>query len=122
MTPAVAFDNGVYQASAAQLLDLIRRASPEAGTLLVIGHDPAIPELALSLVSATAPVVAGVVRYAAPPAVLPHARKVPHRRRGDLRVHGSLASAKRWVSAADVVRDSPRIDDTAGIGHLYEPR
>ena len=69
VTPAVAFDNGVYQASAAQLLDLIRHASPEAGTLLVIGHDPAIPELALSLVSATPPVVAGVVRYAAPPAV-----------------------------------------------------
>jgi phosphohistidine phosphatase len=69
VTPAVAFDNGAYQASAAQLLDQIRHASPEAGTLLVIGHDPAIPELALSLVSATPPVVAGVVRYAAPPAV-----------------------------------------------------
>ena len=69
VTPAVAFDSGVYQASAVQLLDLIRQAPPEAGTLLVIGHDPAIPELALSLVSGTPPVVARVVGYAAPSAV-----------------------------------------------------
>jgi phosphohistidine phosphatase len=68
-TPAVAFDDGVYQTSAAQLLDLIRHASPAAGTLLVIGHDPAIPELALSLVTATPPVFSGRVRYTAPPAV-----------------------------------------------------
>jgi phosphohistidine phosphatase len=68
--PAVTFDDGVYRASAAQLLDLIRRASPAAGTLLVIGHDPAIPELALSLVTATPPAFAGVIRYTAPPAML----------------------------------------------------
>jgi phosphohistidine phosphatase len=69
VTPAVAFDDGVYQASAPQLLDLIRQAPPGTGTLLVIGHDPAIPELALSLVSATPPIVAGVVSYTAPSAV-----------------------------------------------------
>jgi phosphohistidine phosphatase len=67
-TPAVAFDDTVYQASAAQLLDLIRHASPAVGTLLVIGHDPAIKQLAVSLVSATPPAFAGVVRYTEPSA------------------------------------------------------
>jgi hypothetical protein len=36
----------VYEASAAALLDLIRRESGAAETLLVVGHDPAIPGLA----------------------------------------------------------------------------
>jgi phosphohistidine phosphatase len=51
-TPPVTFDDGVYQGSATQLLDLIRRAGA-AGTLLVVGHDPAIPQLALNLADAT---------------------------------------------------------------------
>jgi len=53
--PPASFDDGVYQGSAVQLLDLIRRANPAAGTLLVVGHDPALPELALAL-AATTPV------------------------------------------------------------------
>lgn len=47
--PPVAFDDRAYQASAAQLLDLIRRTPPETRALLVVGHDPALPELALTL-------------------------------------------------------------------------
>jgi phosphohistidine phosphatase len=54
-TPPVSFDDGVYDASATELLDLIRRAPPTARTLLVVGHDPAIPELALTLASAARP-------------------------------------------------------------------
>jgi phosphohistidine phosphatase len=69
VSPPVVFDDGVFQVSAAHLLDLIRHVSPEVRTLLVIGHDPSLPELALSLVAATPPVFAGVVRYAAPSAV-----------------------------------------------------
>jgi len=48
-SPPVSFDGRVYQASAEQLLDLIRQTSQAVRTLLVVGHDPAIPELALSL-------------------------------------------------------------------------
>jgi len=47
--PPVRFDERVYQASAAQLLALIRREPPAVKTLLVVGHDPAVPGLALAL-------------------------------------------------------------------------
>jgi phosphohistidine phosphatase len=43
------FEDSAYQATAAGLLGLIRQTPPEVATLLVIGHDPAIPELALML-------------------------------------------------------------------------
>jgi len=69
-TPPVSFDDGVYWGSAVQLLDLIRRAPPVARTLLIVGHDPAIPELALTLAAATSPASLRVVSDAAPPAVL----------------------------------------------------
>jgi phosphohistidine phosphatase len=74
VTPPVAFDDGVYQVSAGQLLDLIRHVSAEVRTLLVIGHDPAVPELALSLVAATPSAFAGAIRYTAPSAVLDRMR------------------------------------------------
>ncbi len=53
-TPPVSFDDDLYLGSAVQLLDLIRGAPSAARTLLVVGHDPAVPELALML-AATAP-------------------------------------------------------------------
>lgn len=53
-TPPVSFDHRVYEASAAQLLGLVHRASPAGKTLLIVGHDPAVPELALML-ARTAP-------------------------------------------------------------------
>ncbi len=53
-TPPVSFDDDLYLGSAVQLLDLIRGAPPVARTLLIVGHDPAVPELALML-AATAP-------------------------------------------------------------------
>lgn len=59
--PPVSFDDRVYQASAEQLLELIRRISPETRTLLVVGHDPAVPELAL-LLAAAAPSAGGSAR------------------------------------------------------------
>jgi phosphohistidine phosphatase len=52
--PHVRFDERVYGATAGQLLDLARETPPGAGTLLIVGHDPAMPELALSLASADA--------------------------------------------------------------------
>jgi phosphohistidine phosphatase len=49
----VRFDERVYQASAAQLLALIRREPAAVRTLLVMGHDPAVPGLALILAGAS---------------------------------------------------------------------
>jgi phosphohistidine phosphatase len=52
--PPARFDERVYQASAAQLMDLIRGEPATSVTLLVVGHDPAVPGLALTL-AGTAP-------------------------------------------------------------------
>lgn len=53
-SPPVRRDDRIYRASAAGLLDLIRLAAPATRTLLVVGHDPAVPELALMLASPAA--------------------------------------------------------------------
>jgi phosphohistidine phosphatase len=51
-TPPVTFDARIYEASATDLLALIREVPPATGTLLLIGHNPAIEDLALLLVTA----------------------------------------------------------------------
>ena len=51
--PPVTFDDQVYGGSASQLLNLIRRAGTTR-TLLVVGHDPALPRLAVTLASVPA--------------------------------------------------------------------
>jgi phosphohistidine phosphatase len=48
-TPPVTFDVRIYEAAATDLLALIRAASPATGTLLLIGHNPAMEDLALLL-------------------------------------------------------------------------
>ncbi len=73
-TPPVSFDDGVYQGSAEQLLELIRRAPVAARTLLIVGHDPAIPELALTLAATSRPAHVGAASDAAPPAMLDRMR------------------------------------------------
>jgi phosphohistidine phosphatase len=55
--PPVTFDARIYEAAAADLLALIREVPPGTGTLLLIGHNPAIEDLALLL--AAAPSAAG---------------------------------------------------------------
>jgi phosphohistidine phosphatase len=52
VTPPVTYERGVYEGMVAGLLALIRRTSAAVGTLLVIGHNPAIEELALMLAAA----------------------------------------------------------------------
>jgi phosphohistidine phosphatase len=47
--PAVFFEPDVYEASASSLLDLLRRLPPATGTVLVVGHYPALPDLAVAL-------------------------------------------------------------------------
>jgi phosphohistidine phosphatase len=55
--PVAVFDDRVYAASPAELLDLIRRTPAATRTLLIVGHDPAVPELARSLAAADAEAV-----------------------------------------------------------------
>jgi phosphohistidine phosphatase len=52
-TPPVTFDARIYEGAAMDLLTVVREVSPVTGTLLLIGHNPAIEDLALLL--ATAP-------------------------------------------------------------------
>jgi phosphohistidine phosphatase len=67
--PETICDDRVYEASAAELLELIRGTPAAVRTLLVVGHDPALPELARTL--AEAAVESGVcLPGAADPAVL----------------------------------------------------
>lgn len=47
--PPAAFEPGVYEASTDSLLELVRRLPPAARTVVVVGHGPALPELALML-------------------------------------------------------------------------
>ena len=71
--PPVSFEDRVYEASAAQLLDLARHAPPAVTTLLIVGHDPGIPGLAL-LTGAAAPADGGGESGAVPPAVVDQMR------------------------------------------------
>lgn len=48
-TPKIVFDSGLYGASAQALLTLIGRLPRDSHSALVIGHNPGIEELALSL-------------------------------------------------------------------------
>ena len=106
-TPPASFDDGVYQGSAVQLLDLIRRANPAVRTLLVVGHDPALPELALALSAPTPAAHPGAAGDAAPPGMLDRMRaKFPTRDRG-LRGHRGLGSARPGKCTADSLRDPP---------------
>ena len=56
-SPPVSFEDRIYGEDATGLLALIREVPPATGTLLLIGHNPAIEDLALML--AAAPGAAG---------------------------------------------------------------
>ena len=53
-SPRVSFDQRVYGAAAGELLELARETAPRARTLLIVGHDPAMHQLALALASTRA--------------------------------------------------------------------
>lgn len=72
--PPAVFDRRLYQASVAEILDLIRHAEPSVRTLLVVGHDSGIPELALALAAAAPAVLDAGDRPAAPGVVLDRMR------------------------------------------------
>jgi phosphohistidine phosphatase len=50
--PQASFEQLVYGASSTQVLDLARRTPAHVGTLLIVGHDPAMRELTLELAGA----------------------------------------------------------------------
>jgi phosphohistidine phosphatase len=52
---AVEFRKDLYHAEATEVLAAIREAGPERGTLLVVGHNPGLHELALRLAQGGAP-------------------------------------------------------------------
>ncbi len=52
LTPA--FDNRIYMASAATLLDVVRGISDDCERLLMVGHNPGLEDLVLLLVPETA--------------------------------------------------------------------
>jgi phosphohistidine phosphatase len=54
-TVPASLDDRVYEGSAEVLLDVIRHVSPDLRTVLLVGHDPAVPELALMLAAAGPP-------------------------------------------------------------------
>lgn len=58
-TVPVGLDDRLYEGSAAVLLDVIRHVPPALRTVLVVGHDPAVPELALMLAAVGPPGRAG---------------------------------------------------------------
>ena len=47
--PVVTFEDGLYLASATELIERLRKVRKEAGTVLVIGHNPGLHELAARL-------------------------------------------------------------------------
>lgn len=63
--PPVSFDNRIYLGSAELLLDLVRGISPGLRAVLIVGHDPAVPRLALRLAAANRPSRSGATAMAA---------------------------------------------------------
>jgi phosphohistidine phosphatase len=49
--PPVHFDGRVYEASPQAILNVIKETDPQVGTLLVVGHNPGLQELATQLVA-----------------------------------------------------------------------
>ena len=49
--PPVSFDDRIYGASPQLMLQAIKDTGPETGTLLLIGHNPALQELAAMLIA-----------------------------------------------------------------------
>ena len=49
--PPVKFEERIYEASAEAILQVIKETKPEVGTLLVVGHNPSMHELAAMLIA-----------------------------------------------------------------------
>ena len=109
-TPPVSFEDRIYGEDGTGLLALIREVPPATGTLLLIGHNPSIEDLALMLVSqGPAPGAAG--SEAASPGDLERMRaKFPTAAIAVLRPAGTwhaLAKGRARLTAFVTARDLP---------------
>ena len=107
-TPPVTFDARIYEAAASDLLAVLREVPAATGTLLLIGHNPAIEDLALLL--ATAPGAAtGPGTAGAAPGPLERMRaKFPTAAIAVLEFHGTwpgLAPGQAGLTAFVTPRD-----------------
>jgi phosphohistidine phosphatase len=68
--PPVSFEDRVYEASAASLLELAQQVPPAVKTLLIVGHDPGVPGLALTLAGSAVPAAGGAGDGTVPPAAI----------------------------------------------------
>ena len=50
--PPVSYEPKMYGATGSELADLVRQAPPRTGTLLLVGHNPGLQELAVTLSAA----------------------------------------------------------------------
>ena len=107
--PPVTFDQGIYEGTAAELLALVRRVSAETGTLLLMGHAPAIQDLAVMLVTAAPGAAARTAPGAAGPDDLERMRaKFPTAAIAVLEPAGTwhdLAPEQAWLTAFVTPRD-----------------
>jgi phosphohistidine phosphatase len=105
-TPPVTFDARIYEAAATDLLAVIREVPPVTGTLLLIGHNPAVEDLALLL--ATAPGAAADPAAAAPGDLERMRSKFPTAAIAVLGFHGTwpgLAPGRAGLTAFVTPRD-----------------
>jgi len=52
VAPAVNFEERIYEAPPQAVLQVIKQTAPEVETLLVVGHNPGLQELAVTLIAA----------------------------------------------------------------------
>ena len=114
-TPPVTFDVRIYEGAATDLLTVIGEVPPATGTLLLIGHNPAIEDLALLLATA-AGAAAGPWPDTAHPSDLDRMRsKFPTAAIAVLQFHGTwrgLAPGEARLTAFVTPRDlSPGQDE-----------
>jgi len=109
-TPAVSFERRVYQASAEQLLDLVRGVPSAVTALLIVGHDPAIQELALMLARTASPADGGGGSGAAADALDRMRAKFPTAAVAVLRLTGNwdrLSPGTAQLAAFVIPREAP---------------
>jgi phosphohistidine phosphatase len=116
--PPVSFERGIYEGAAAGLLTLIRQVPSATTALLVIGHNPAIEDLAVMLADGGSEDEASSRPGAATPGALDRMRvKFPTAAIAVLDFAGawpSLAPGQARLTAFVTPRDDPDLGAGAG--------
>ena len=101
----IEIEGALYDVSAAELLTRIRRVADDVGSVMLIGHEPAIGELALTLAGPGSD--AGAAGAAA--------GEVPDRGAGHVRLPGRLERAACRSGPADRVREAAGTRDAGSV-------